>query len=45
MDRWPDAIAAGSLVYQTVWVVGITFLIWFGLIRTYSVANCPHSRL
>ena len=39
MDRWPDLIATGSLIYQTVWVVGITFLIWFGLIRTYSVSK------
>jgi len=34
--RWPDAIAIGSMLYQTVWVVAITFVIWFVLILKYS---------
>ena len=27
------------MAYQTVWVVGITFLIWFFLIRTFSASK------
>ncbi|MBV9346745.1 MAG: DMT family transporter [Pseudolabrys sp.] len=34
--RWPDALAVGSMLYQTVWVVSITFVIWFALILKYS---------
>jgi drug/metabolite transporter (DMT)-like permease len=32
----PSARALGWLTYQTVWVVSITFLIWFGLVIRYS---------
>jgi len=32
----PSAVAVGSLVYQTVWVAGITFLGWFWLVQRYS---------
>jgi drug/metabolite transporter (DMT)-like permease len=37
--RWTPLIAA-SLVYQTVWVATITYLVWFWLVRRY-----PASRL
>ena len=33
-------LIAGSLIYQTVWVASITYLIWFWLVRNY-----PPSRL
>lgn len=33
-------LIAGSLIYQTVWVASITYLVWFWLIRNY-----PPSRL
>ncbi len=36
MTRWPDALALGSLAYQTVWVVSVTFVIWFWIIKNYS---------
>ena len=36
MTRWPDALALGSLAYQTVWVVSVTFVIWFWVIKNYS---------
>ena len=36
IDHWPSAIALGSLAYQTVWVVSVTFVIWFALIARYS---------
>lgn len=32
----PSALAIGSMVYQTVWVVSITFVIWFALVVRYS---------
>jgi drug/metabolite transporter (DMT)-like permease len=32
----PSAVAIGSLLYQTVWVAGITFLAWFWLVQSYS---------
>ena len=35
----PSAIAIGSLVYQTVWVVGVTYLAWFALIKRYSASR------
>jgi len=32
----PSALAIGSMLYQTVWVVSITFVIWFALVVRYS---------
>jgi len=32
----PSAIALGSVAYQTMWVVSITFVVWFALIKHYS---------
>lgn len=36
IDRWPSAQAIGALGYQTVWVVSVTFVIWFALVVRYS---------
>ncbi len=36
ITHWPSAVALGALAYQTVWVVSITFVIWFTLIARYS---------
>lgn len=35
----PSAIAVGSLLYQTFWVAGITFLAWFALVQRYSASR------
>ena len=35
----PGAVAIGSLLYQTVWVVSVTFVIWFALIVRYSASR------
>jgi len=35
----PGALAIGSLLYQTVWVVSITFVIWFALVVRYSASR------
>ncbi len=32
----PSALAFGALAYQTLWVVSVTFVIWFALIARYS---------
>jgi drug/metabolite transporter (DMT)-like permease len=36
LDHMPSALAIGSLTYQTVWVVSVTFVVWFALIARYS---------
>jgi drug/metabolite transporter (DMT)-like permease len=35
----PHAVAIGSLVYQTFWVAGFTFLAWFALVQRYSASR------
>jgi drug/metabolite transporter (DMT)-like permease len=39
IDAMPSMVALGSFAYQTVWVVSITFTIWFILIARYSAAR------
>jgi drug/metabolite transporter (DMT)-like permease len=39
INAMPSALALGSFVYQTVWVVSVTFPIWFALIVRYSAAR------
>jgi len=35
----PSAVAVGSLIYQTFWVAGFTFLAWFALVQRYSASR------
>src|SRR5262245_43739470 len=35
----PSALALGALAYQTLWVVGVTYLAWFALILRYSASR------
>jgi drug/metabolite transporter (DMT)-like permease len=35
----PSAVALWALAYQTVWVVSITFVIWFAMILRYSASR------
>lgn len=37
--QMPGAVALTSLVYQTVWVVALTFLIWFMMVAKYSASR------
>ena len=37
--RMPDALALGALAYQTVWVVPVTFVLWFALVSRYSASR------
>jgi drug/metabolite transporter (DMT)-like permease len=39
MFDYPSALAVGSLAYQTVWVVSITFAIWFAMVVRYSASR------
>lgn len=39
MPGLPGPAALLSLAYQSVWIVGITFLVWFALIRSYSASK------
>src|SRR5690349_17114834 len=39
MTDMPSALAVGSMLYQTVWVVSVTFVIWFALIARYSATR------
>ncbi len=36
MTALPPAVAVGALAYQTVWVVSVTFVVWFALVVRYS---------
>lgn len=35
----PSALALGAFAYQTLWVVSVTFVVWFWLIVRYSAAR------
>lgn len=35
----PGAMATGLMVYQAVWVIGATFLLWFVLVKAYSASK------
>jgi drug/metabolite transporter (DMT)-like permease len=39
MAGMPSAVALGAFAYQTVWVVSITFVVWFALIVRYSASR------
>ena len=39
ITRVPGPLAISLMVYQSVWVVGLTFLIWFSLVKTYSASK------
>jgi drug/metabolite transporter (DMT)-like permease len=39
LTRVPGPLALSLMVYQSVWVVGLTFLIWFALVKTYSASK------
>lgn len=39
IDAMPSALALGAFAYQTIWVVSVTFVVWFALIVRYSAAR------
>jgi len=36
MDAMPSALAMAAFAYQALWVVSVSFVIWFALIVRYS---------
>ena len=39
MTRFPGPLAVSLVAYQAIWVVGLTFLLWFVLVKTYSASK------
>jgi drug/metabolite transporter (DMT)-like permease len=39
ITRLPGTLALALMAYQSIWVVGLTFLLWFVLIKTYSASK------
>jgi drug/metabolite transporter (DMT)-like permease len=39
IDAMPSALALGALAYQIVWVVSVTYVVWFALIVRYSASR------
>jgi drug/metabolite transporter (DMT)-like permease len=39
LTRVPGPLAVSLMVYQAVWVVGLTFLLWFTLVQRYSASK------
>jgi len=39
IDRMPSAIALAAFAYQAVWLVSVTFAVWFALVVRYSAAR------
>jgi drug/metabolite transporter (DMT)-like permease len=39
LARVPGPLALSLMAYQAVWVVGLTFLLWFGLVQSYSASK------
>ena len=39
IPRVPGALTLSLMAFQAIWVVGMTFLIWFSLIRAYSASK------
>jgi drug/metabolite transporter (DMT)-like permease len=39
LTAMPSALALGALAYQTIWVVSVTFVVWFALMVRYSASR------
>jgi drug/metabolite transporter (DMT)-like permease len=39
IEATPSALALGALAYQAIWVVSVTYVVWFALIVRYSAAR------
>src|SRR5271169_5398351 len=39
LTRFPGPLALSLMVYQSVWVVGTTFTLWFALVKVYSASK------
>ena len=36
IDAMPSPLALGAFAYQTLWVVSVTFGVWFAVVAHYS---------
>jgi drug/metabolite transporter (DMT)-like permease len=39
LDHFPGPLALLVVTYQAIWVVGLTFTIWFALVQSYSASK------
>lgn len=39
LDHVPGLLAISVVIYQAIWVVGLTFTIWFALVQAYSASK------
>ena len=39
LTRFPGPLALCLMVYQAIWVVGLTFLLWWVLVKAYSASK------
>ncbi|WP_298254214.1 DMT family transporter [Bradyrhizobium sp.] len=39
LTHFPGPLALSLMAYQAIWVVGLTFLLWFALVKTYSASK------
>jgi drug/metabolite transporter (DMT)-like permease len=39
LTRVPGPLALSLVIYQAIWVVGITFTLWFSLVQSYSASK------
>jgi drug/metabolite transporter (DMT)-like permease len=39
LTRVPGPLALSLMVYQSIWVVGLTFLLWVALVKAYSASK------
>jgi drug/metabolite transporter (DMT)-like permease len=39
IDRMPSAVALAAFAYQAVWLVSVTFAVWFALVVRYSASR------
>lgn len=39
LSRLPSQLTVVLMAWQAIWVVGLTFLVWFSLMRTYSASK------
>jgi drug/metabolite transporter (DMT)-like permease len=39
ITHMPSALSLSLMAYQSFWVVGLTFLLWFVLVKTYSASK------
>jgi drug/metabolite transporter (DMT)-like permease len=39
LTRVPGPLSLWLMAYQSIWVVGLTFLLWFSMVKTYSASK------